>query len=83
MIRPILFILDAIMEINQEAAYKFCETFRRQLRDPTHQTLAPDAAYYFGDHKYFVKFDDDDRVFVYKEKDNDKGVYAIIGVVNI
>lgn len=78
MIRPILFILDAIMEINQEAAYKFCETFRRQLREPEHQVLAPDSAYYFGDHEYFVKFVDD-IVFVYKEKNNDKGAYDLLG----
>lgn len=79
MIRPILVILDAIMEIDQDAAYKFCDTFRRKLKEPEHQMLAPNAGYYFGEHKYFVKFDDDDRVFVYKEQDNNKGAYDLLG----
>lgn len=78
MIRPILFILDAITEIDQDAAYKFCYTFRRQLREPDNQTLAPNSAYYFGDREYFVKFVDD-VVFVYKEKSNDKGAYDLLG----
>ena len=83
MIRPILFILDAIMEIDQDAAYKFCNTFRRQLRtDPGRLTLKPDVAYYFGNQKYFVKFVDD-AVLLYKERDYDKGIYDLLGEVDI
>lgn len=78
MIRPILVILDAITEIDQDAAYKFCDTFRRKLKEPEHQMLAPNAGYYFGDREYYVKFVDD-VVFVYKEKKNDKGAYDLLG----
>ena len=47
-------IFDAILSINEDAAYKFVQKFSHKDKKKLHES----TSYIFGDGKYAVKFED-------------------------